>query len=101
MVGEGAPAYFLLLLACLAGGFAEELVMRGYLIARLERLLGSTWLPVLVTSVLFASYHLYQGVNPAIGHFASGLVYAVSFCFLRRLWPLCIAHALVNFLLYL
>ena len=47
---EGTSAYLLLPVACLAGAFAEELVMRGYLIARLERLLGSTWLPVLITS---------------------------------------------------
>jgi membrane protease YdiL (CAAX protease family)/predicted RNA-binding Zn-ribbon protein involved in translation (DUF1610 family) len=97
---QGLPAYFLLLVACIAVGFAEEFVMRGYLIPRLERLLRSTWLAVLVTSGLFASYHLYQGVAPATGIFATGLVYAVSFCLLRRLWPLCVAHALVDFTAY-
>jgi membrane protease YdiL (CAAX protease family)/predicted RNA-binding Zn-ribbon protein involved in translation (DUF1610 family) len=98
---QGLAAYVLILVTCLAGAFGEELVMRGYLIARLERLLGSTWRAVLITSVLFASYHLYQGVSPAVGHVATGLVYAVSFCLFRRLWPLCIAHALTNFMTYL
>jgi membrane protease YdiL (CAAX protease family) len=98
---QGAAEYLLLLISFIAGAFSEELVMRGYLIPRFERLLRSTWLPVLITSAVFGSYHLYQGVVPAIGLFASGLVYAVSFCFLRRLWPLCIAHALVNFTLFL
>ncbi|MGO8744617.1 MAG: type II CAAX prenyl endopeptidase Rce1 family protein [Thermoguttaceae bacterium] len=97
---DGLPAYFLLLVGCIAVGFAEELVMRGYLIPRLEHLLRSTWLAVLVTSALFASCHVYQGVAPAIGIFASALVYAVSFCLLRRLWPLCVAHALVDFTAY-
>ena len=97
----GIPAYFLLLASCVVGGFAEELVMRGYLIPRLERLLRSTWLAVLITSALFGSYHLYQGVAPAISIAMGGLVYALAFCMCRRLWPLCLAHAMHNFLLYL
>jgi membrane protease YdiL (CAAX protease family) len=98
---EGIPAYSLLLVACAANGFAEELVMRAYLLARLERLLRSTWVAVLVTTALFASYHLYQGVTGAIGTAAIGLVYAVSFCWFRRLWPLCIAHAVTDLMNYL
>ncbi len=98
---EGAAAFALLFLGCLAGGFSEEFVMRGYLIPRLERLLRSTWAAVLVTSLLFASYHLYQGVTPAIADVALGLLFAVWFCLLRRLWPLCLAHALHNFILHL
>jgi len=97
---EGMPEYVLLLFACSASGFAEEAVMRGYLIPRFERLLESTWLPVLVTSLLFGSYHLYQGIAPAVGCVALGLVYAVVFCLSRRIWPLAIAHALHNFTLY-
>lgn len=98
---EGIAEYCLLAVACAVGGFSQELVMRGYLIARLERLLGSTWLPVLITSLLHASYHLYQGVVPTIGQAAIGVVLAVSFCLTRRLWPLCVAHALANFVFYL
>ena len=87
--------------ACIASGFSQELVFRGYLIARLERLLGSTSLAILITTVMFGSYHLYQGFVPAIGIAVSGLVYAVSFCLFRRLWPICVAHALHNFMYYL
>lgn len=93
---EGIVAFILALAAWSANGFAEELVMRGYLIARLERLLRSTWQAVLVSTLLFASYHLYQGPIGAIGAATFGLVCAVSFCIFRRLWPLCVAHALWN-----
>ena len=95
---NGTPAYFLLLAASIANGFAEELVMRGYFLVRLEQLLKSTWLAVLVTTVLFASYHLYQGVPLAFGIAVIGLVYAVSFCMFRRLWPICVAHAIADFM---
>jgi membrane protease YdiL (CAAX protease family)/predicted RNA-binding Zn-ribbon protein involved in translation (DUF1610 family) len=98
---EGVPAYFLLLMACMAAAFAEELAMRGYLIPRLEQLLRSTWVAVLLTSVMFGSYHIYQGMESAVGAAAAGVVYGLSFCLLRRLWPVCVAHALHNFLLYL
>jgi hypothetical protein len=70
--------------------------MRGYLIPRLEQLLRSTWIAVLVSTLLFASYHVYQGAASTIIIGAMGLVYAVSFCLFRRLWPLCVAHAAWN-----
>jgi membrane protease YdiL (CAAX protease family) len=72
--------------------------MRGYLLPRFERLLGSAWRAILITALLFASYHVYQGFRCAAGVFAVGLVYGGSFCLLRRLWPLCIAHAMTDFI---
>ena len=96
---EGTAAFCLLFVACAAGGVSGELVMRGYLIPRLERLLRSSWAAVLVTSLLFVSYRLYQGVTPVVTDVAFGLVCAAWFCLLRRLWPLCLAHAIHNFIL--
>jgi membrane protease YdiL (CAAX protease family) len=98
---EGVAAICLLAVSCTAGAFAEELVMRGYLIPRLARLLRSTWMAVVASTVLFASYHIYQGLASMVGVAAMGLVYAVSFCLLRRLWPVCAAHSIHNFLVFL
>jgi membrane protease YdiL (CAAX protease family) len=93
----GLLGVFLLLASSVANGFAEEFVMRGYLLTRLERLLHSTWLAILVTTALFASYHLYQGPSGLIGATTFGLVYGTAYCVQRRLWPICIAHAIENF----
>ena len=60
-----------MLLACLSTGLSEELVMRGYLIPTFERLLKSTPSSILLTSVLFASYHIYQGFGTCCGSFLS------------------------------
>lgn len=95
---QGTAGFFLLLVASVVNGFAEELLMRAYLIVRLERLLASTWAAVAVTTVLFASYHIYQGPAATISVAAIGLLFAVSFCLFRRLWPLCIAHAVFDVL---
>jgi membrane protease YdiL (CAAX protease family) len=94
----GYPYGLLLLVGSLANGFAEEFVMRGYLLTRLEHLLGSTRLAVLASTLLFAGYHVYQGAGGVIMAAAVGLVLAIVFCLQRRLWPICIAHAIADFL---
>lgn len=83
-------------ISCIANGFAEELAMRGYLIPRFERLLGSSLKAVLLSSVLFAGYHLYQGAYGAGAALVTGLVYGTFFCWSRRLWPLAAAHAFLD-----
>ena len=94
----GILSCLLLSVSIAASCFSQELVMRGYLIPRMERLLQSTWAAVFVTTVLFASLHIYQGASGVIGTAAIGLVYAVSFCLCRRIWPIFLAHAFHNFL---
>lgn len=58
----GGAEILLALAASICIGFSEEIVFRGYLIPRLEQLLNSTWLSVLLTSLLFAFTHLYLGI---------------------------------------
>ena len=46
-------------------GFTEEFFFRGFLQTRLEALTGRPWVALLVTSVVFAAYHLpYTLLNP-------------------------------------
>lgn len=91
------PAF---VLTVCAGAFAEELVMRAYLLPRFERLLGSSTRSVIVTSLLFASLHIYQGLHGTIGAFFMGIVFGMMFVFWRRVWPLAIAHAVGNLIAY-
>lgn len=98
-VPPSAPAQTVLMVAAaVANGFAEELVMRGYFIPRLEELLGSTARAVLISSLLFASYHLYQGFYGAGSALVVGLVFGAMFTGMRRLWPLAAAHAMHDIL---
>jgi membrane protease YdiL (CAAX protease family) len=82
--------------AHLANAFGEEVAVRAFLFDRIERLTGSAGLAILASNVLVASYHLYQGPGPALHALAFGLVFGVVFAWSRLLWPLVIAHALVN-----
>lgn len=97
------PVYlYWLLVGWVVGAFTEELLFRGFLINRLERLLSKVPLAVVLAIVtqalIFGQQHMYyQGV---VGFFETGIIGMVSgaiyiFCG-RRLWPLIISHGLVN-----
>ena len=94
--GSAIEQCLLIAMSCV-NGFAEEVVMRGYLIPRFERLLRSTVAAVVVTSVMFAGYHVYQGRGATVILLVYGLVFGTAFVVLRRLWPLAIAHALADY----
>lgn len=75
-----------------SAGICEESTFRGFLLLRGQEFLRRRWVSVLISSVAFASGHLYQG------HMGAALifVYGVFFCLLRywqgSLWPGIWAH---------
>jgi membrane protease YdiL (CAAX protease family) len=79
-----------------ANSFAEELVTRAYLITRLEVLVRSRGLAVVLAAVAFASYHVYNGALGLGNAFAFGLAYGTAYLAIRRIWPLVIGHTLFN-----
>lgn len=89
----GLIAYILVILAM---AFAEELVFRGFLIVRLTQVLGSRGKATILAALLFGSFHLYQGYSGALGATSFGLLFGVAFLLTRRLWPLVVAHTLLN-----
>ena len=93
---EGIAEVILGIVSAAVGSFAEELVFRGYLIARFERLFSSTGVAVIITTALFASFHCYYGAIGVISAAIMGLAYGISFCCCRRLWPVCVAHTIHN-----
>ncbi len=82
--------------AAFATATGEELVLRGYLIPRFERLLGSRWASVLTTTALFAAYHVYNGISGVVDATILGLILGSGFCLVRRLWPVILAHWLYD-----
>jgi membrane protease YdiL (CAAX protease family) len=85
-----------LVLAAFANGFAEEVVVVGYLITRLRQLGLTRSRAVVVSSLLRGLYHLYQGFGAGLGNVAMGLVFGYAWCRTGRLWPLVIAHGLID-----
>lgn len=85
-----------LLLTAFANGWAEEVVVVGFLLTRLRELRVSPAVAVVISSVLRGLYHLYQGFGAGLGNLAMGLVFGTVYVRTGRLWPLVIAHALID-----
>jgi uncharacterized protein len=97
---SGSAQYLLLGLMSLANGSAEQLVISAYLFTRLQRVLNGTGKAIMVSAVVFASYHIYQGPLAALHIFIAGIVTVGAFAWLRRFWPVALAHALADFVAY-
>jgi membrane protease YdiL (CAAX protease family) len=87
------PAYYSLayVAAAIAAGIAEEIVVLGYLVRRLEQLgLRPLWV-VLIAVAVRGSYHLYYGwgVLPIL---AWAAVTVIMYRRYRRLWPFVLVH---------
>ena len=85
-----------LILSAFANSFAEEVVVVGYLITRLRQLGLSQSRAVFASSLLRGAYHLYQGIGAGLGNVAMGLVFGYAWCRTGRLWPLVIAHGIID-----
>ena len=85
-----------LILAAVENGFLEEVLVVGYLLTRLDQLKVTPWIAILISAVLRGSYHLYQGFGGFLGNAIMGVVFAYWFRRTRRLWPLVIAHSLLD-----
>ena len=85
-----------LLLVSFANGWAEEIIVIGFLLTRLRQLKFSPLAAVIITSLLRGLYHLYQGFGAGLGNVAMGLVFGYVYLRTGRLWPLIVAHALID-----
>ena len=92
----GIGTIALVVLSSCANGFAEEIAMRSYLLVRIGELCGSIVVAAVLTTILFAAYHSYQGRYGIVSALAIGAVFATYFVVTKRFWPVAIAHALMD-----
>lgn len=85
-----------LLAVSFANGWAEEVVVVGFLLTRLRQLRVSPAVALLASGLLRGAYHLYQGFGAGLGNMAMGLVFGYAWMRTGRLWPLIIAHGLID-----
>jgi len=79
-----------------ANSAAEEILVVAYLISRLRRLGVGENSSLVASALLRGSYHLYQGLGGGVGNMLMGLVFGRFWQRTNRLWPLLIAHALID-----
>ena len=85
-----------LLCLAFANSWAEEVIVVGFLMTRLRQLDVGPGRTLLLAGLLRGAYHLYQGFGAGIGNFVMGLVFGYVWQRTGRLWPLIVAHALID-----
>jgi uncharacterized protein len=85
-----------LLAAAFANGWAEEVIVVAFLLTRLRQLRVNPVVALVASSLLRGAYHLYQGYGAGLGNVAMGLVFGYVWQRTGRLWPLVIAHGLID-----
>ena len=86
----------MLVLTAFADGWAEEVIVVGYLLTRLGQLGVGPRAALVWSSLLRGAYHLYQGFGAGLGNIAMGLVFGYAWQRTGRLWPLVIAHGVID-----
>ena len=86
----------MLTLTAFADGWAEEIIVVGYLLTRLDQLGVGSRAALAWSSLLRGAYHLYQGFGAGLGNVAMGLVFGYAWRRSGRLWPLVIAHGVID-----
>jgi membrane protease YdiL (CAAX protease family) len=97
----GAYLYWGLLVSWLPAAFGEEMLARGFVLDRLNALLGpgpmAAWLAVLGQAVLFGAAHFYQGLDGMLLSGLTGLSLGALFLACgRNLWPCIVVHGLID-----
>ncbi|MCU1658474.1 MAG: Membrane protease YdiL, protease family [Pseudonocardiales bacterium] len=85
-----------LVLSAFQNGFAEEVVVVGYMITRLRQLGWSDTRAIAASATLRGSYHLYQGFGGFAGNLIMGIIFGWWFTRTRRVLPLVVAHFLID-----
>jgi uncharacterized protein len=86
----------ILLLSALQNAIVEEVIAVGYLMTRLRDLRWAPWAAIATSAALRGTYHLYQGFGQALGNAVMGAIFAWWFHRTGRLWPLLVAHTLLD-----
>ncbi|MGB5105431.1 MAG: type II CAAX endopeptidase family protein [Candidatus Zixiibacteriota bacterium] len=80
---------------CAIIAICEEVTFRGYILTRVTQIArGRIWIGVLVSTLAFASGHLYQGLGGFVLIFVYGLMFCGLCLYTGSLYPAIIAHFL-------
>ncbi|HLR83936.1 MAG TPA: CPBP family intramembrane glutamic endopeptidase [Nocardioidaceae bacterium] len=85
-----------LILSAVQNAVLEEVVVVGYLMTRLRELAWTLPATIALSAVIRGSYHLYQGIGPAIGNAVMGVIFGYWYHRTGRVLPLVIAHSMLD-----
>ncbi len=92
------PAW-LRIAAAVTAGIVEEVLLHGYAITRLTRLIGNIWVAGGIATAVFAALHYPMwGTGPVLSFFTGGLFTTAFLIWRRDLVTMMVAHVVVDVL---
>ncbi len=92
----------LLIFTAITAGIVEELLFRGYLLSRLQLFFKNSYVPVIISSVVFGLFHIgYGTVLNVIGPVLLGVLFALYYNRYKNIIPVIIAHSLYDLVIIL
>jgi membrane protease YdiL (CAAX protease family) len=83
-------------LVSISAGLCEEFLYRGWLLSLFSAALGSVWLGLLVSSILFGLAHAYQGPKAIPGTGILGIIFGILFIVSGSLIPGQLLHTVMD-----
>ena len=90
----GQIAFPIIIMSSIIIGIFEELMEVGYIIKVTEKY--GMWTPVFISALIRAVIHAYQGAVGMACVFVIGVIFGLVYWKLRQLWPLIVAHILID-----
>jgi membrane protease YdiL (CAAX protease family) len=83
-------------LVSISAGLCEEFLYRGWLLSLFSAALGSVWLGLLISSIIFGLAHAYQGRSGIIGTGILGAIFGIVFIVSGSLIPGQLLHTAMD-----
>lgn len=91
--------YLLIIFTCLTAGVVEELLMRGYMQSRIEKIYHNQYIGIIISALLFGILHSpYGTINQILGTFFIGVVFAMFYKIYSNIKILIICHFIYDFI---
>ncbi|GHV82829.1 hypothetical protein AGMMS50212_01690 [Spirochaetia bacterium] len=100
-VPKTAFAIPVMILSCFSTAYLEESFFRFFLAQRLNEVLSSILKAMLISTVLFAAAHLWEGPWGVINALFAGIFLSCLFQYKKSLHSIALAHALYNISVYI
>lgn len=90
----------ILILRAALAGIQEEVIVIGYLFARLRDLGWGKWTIIFSSAAFRGTYHLYQGFGAFVANFLMGSLFGWLYTRFGRVLPLVIAHFVIDAVIF-
>jgi membrane protease YdiL (CAAX protease family) len=89
--------HFLLVILAITAGVTEEVIFRGYILTRLSLFFKNKYVPLVITSLLFAALHLtYKSLSELIFTFLIGMIFGFYYLKYRDIRVIIVVHFLID-----